>query len=160
MARREGEMGVMTKTRAAALLAAYGASPQRWPQEERAALEAWARANPTDFANMACVETALDAALSMDVRAGADDAALAARILATAPEGDPEGNVVRPVFGRTGDAAAWWRPAAALAACAVLGLVIGFNGVQPRDDIAFEADAAFGAAFDLPVAGVNDGAGG
>jgi len=155
MARREGEMGVMTKARAAAILSAYGASPQRWPADERAALEGWARANDTDFAEIARVEAALDTALALDVRDDAGDAALETKVLATAPAG----NVVHGDFGRRSRADAWWRPVAALAACAVLGLMIGFNGAQPRDDFAFDVDAAFGAAFDLPAQGITDGAG-
>lgn len=145
MARHE-HMSGMTRERAAAILSAYGATPSRWPEAERAALEAWAGANGEDFATLVREETALDAALDLDARASGDDVALAARILA-ARDG---ANVVRPQFGR----AAWMR-AAALAACAVLGLALGFANAPARDDFAGDLDAAFGAAFDL-----GDGAGG
>lgn len=136
----------MTRARASAILAAYGATPARWPEAERAALEAWAANNAEEFAALVREDAALDVALDRDVRAGGDDAALAARILAMR-EG---GVVVRPRFGR-----ASWMRAAALAACAVLGLALGFANAPVRDDYAADFDAAFGAAFDI-----GEGAGG
>lgn len=147
--------GAMTRDRMEEILAAYGAKPARWPEAERASAQTWAAENAADFAAMAGEAGALDAALACDVRETADDEALAQRVLAT--RGD---NVVAGDFDRRRAANDWWRPAAALAACAVLGLAIGFTGAPRNDDMAMDLDAAFGAAFEMPAAGFADGAGG
>ena len=152
MARSEG-MGAMTLERMEAILAAYGANALRWPDTEREAAQAWADAHAEAFAAMARGAEALDAALAFDVRHSADEDALAQRVLAMR-----DGKVVAVKFGRGRVANDWWRPAAALAACAVLGLAIGFTGAPRHDDVAMDLDAAFGAAFDMP--GYGDGAGG
>lgn len=143
-------MSGMTHERMAAILAAYGASPARWPLAERAAAEAWAAANTQAFAALAETEAPLDALLDLDGRGIASEDALAARILA-ARDG---GNVVRAQFGKTRGV---WMQAAALAACTVLGLAIGFTQTPMRDDLSGEFDAAFSAAFDLPSAPGPDG---
>lgn len=140
------EMSEITRERMRAILDAYGATPARWPEAERAAAQDWAAQNAEAFAALARSDVALDAVLALDARGAGDDDALAARILA-ARSGD---NVVRPHFGRT----AWMRTAA-LAACAVLGLALGFANAPLRDDYAGDLDAAFGAAFDI-----GEGAGG
>jgi hypothetical protein len=152
MARSEG-MGAMTRERMQALLDAYGANALRWPEAEREGAQAWAAAHAEAFAAMAREAEALDAALAFDVRDSADDETLAQRVLAMR-----DGNVVAVDFGRGRVANDWRRPAAALAACAVLGLAIGFTGAPRHDDIAMDLDAAFGAAFDMHAYG--DGAGG
>lgn len=154
MAQRDDGTDTMTRERMAEILAAYGASPSRWPAAERGRAEVWARNNAETFASLVREEAALDAALDLDVRPAHDLDALAARIIASASPG----NVVHAEFGRTKTAA--WRTAAALAACAVLGLVIGFNGAARDGDMSAEIDAAFGAAFDLSAPGFGDGAGG
>lgn len=145
----------MNRARMEAILEAYGATVARWPEGERAAAQRWAAENAADYAAMARGAQALDDALSFDVRDGVDDEALAARVLAMRSS-----TVVAGDFGKRRAANDWWRPAAALAACAVLGLAIGFTGAPQRDDIAMDLDAAFGAAFDMPAAGFGEGAGG
>jgi hypothetical protein len=159
MARGNEDMGAMNRERMTAILEAYGAAPARWPEAERAAAKAWAEAHAEDFAAMARGEAALDGMLACDEREG-DDAALMARVLASAPK---EGVVVRPVFGRGaahGPTGSIWRQASALAACAVLGLAIGFANAPADDDAAYEMDAAFGAAFEMPGADMGAGVGG
>ncbi|KAF0170921.1 MAG: hypothetical protein FD160_3780 [Caulobacteraceae bacterium] len=164
MARREQGTGAMNRERMTAILEAYGAAPARWPEAERAAAQAWAAAHGAEFATMARAEAALDGLLALDGRESGDDAALAARILATLAHGDHGGDhggkVLRPDFGRRAAAQGVWRQAAALAACAALGVAIGFTNVRPDEDVAYEMDAAFGAAFQAPGAGFVDGAGG
>lgn len=140
------EMSEMTPARMRAILDAYGATPARWPDAERVAAQDWAARHAEAFAALARADAALDAALDLDARAAGDDGALAERILAARSGA----NVVRPQFGRTA-----WARAAALAACAVLGLALGFANAPLRDDYAGDLDAAFGAAFDL-----GEGAGG
>lgn len=149
----------MNRERIMAILEAYGAAPARWPEDERASAQAWAGANAAEFAAMARAEVVLDAMLALDRRDGGDDAALMARVLASAAHGEGGGNVVRAVFGRRSSPHTFWREATALAACAVLGLAIGFANARP-DDAGYEMDAAFGAAFQMPGADFVDGAGG
>ena len=145
-------MGEMTRERMTAIVSAYGVASARWPEAERAAARDWAAANAEEFAALAQADAALDAALDLDARAAGDDEALVARILAA--RGDA--NVVRPQFGR---GRASWMQAAALAACAVMGLALGFSNAPAREDYASDLEAAFGAAFDLPV-NAGEGAGG
>lgn len=158
MGRREQEVGAMNRVRMRAILEAYGAAPARWPETERAAAQAWADANDAAFAEMARAETALDGLLALDHRDGGDETALTARILASHFRGGD--TVVRPTFGRTTRTNMLWREATALAACAMLGIAIGFASAPSRDDSAAEMDTAFGAAFQMPGADFADGAGG
>ena len=157
MARSDGGCAVMTRERMEAILAAYGANASRWPEAEREGAQTWAAAHADDFAAMTREAEELDAALAFDARAHGDDEALVERVLATRG-----GKVIAGDFGRRRAANDWWGPAAALAACAVLGLAIGFTGAPRNDDFAMDLDAAFdsafGAAFDTP--GYGDGAGG
>ncbi|AOR70169.1 hypothetical protein BBJ41_21585 [Burkholderia stabilis] len=74
----------MTPERFRTIVAAYGSDARRWPDGERAAAEAWARANPRD-ALLALDDAAdLDAWLSYDMVAPPAPA-LVERIVATAP---------------------------------------------------------------------------
>ncbi|TIS98730.1 hypothetical protein [Mesorhizobium sp.] len=74
----------MTPERFSELVAAYGGSPQRWPESERAAALDFIAANPT-LAEVALAPAAeLDDLLSRH-RVAAPDGALARRIIATAP---------------------------------------------------------------------------
>lgn len=117
----------MNAERLSAILETYGADPKRWPAEERAAAEALLA---TGVGAEALAEArALDALLAED-DAGAPSDLLMARLKRAAPR------------------AVSWRAAGALAACAVLGLVLGYGGAMrmaPPD----AADAVFGAAFDI-----------
>lgn len=128
----------MNRERFEQLLEAYGADMGRWPAEERAAGEAFAAAQGADAADALRAARALDAAL--DGAASADPSpALASRILAAAP---------RPrVTSRGFDRRAGW----ALAACAILGVALGFGGgmLAPVSD---SDDSYFAAAFEAPAA--------
>lgn len=143
-------MPVMDKTRFEAILAAYGADPRRWPEAERAAAQAFARASG-DGAAIAEAR-ALDAALGEAAEPAPVSDLLYARVLARAPK------PVRRLFER-GQMA---RPLMALAACAVFGLALGFGGGMlapasiPQDSAeAIIASAFQGAAFDLETLGFD-----
>lgn len=119
----------MDATRFEAIVEAYGAEPRRWPEAERAAAEAFAR---TDAGQRALAEArALDAAL--DSAADAEPVSLALRrnLLAQAPK----------------SRALQWRAVAALAACAVFGVVAGAGGAQAIGT-ARAADAALALIID------------
>lgn len=74
----------MTPERFSELVAAYGGSPQRWPEQERAAALAFIAANPGWAEAVLAPATALDDLLSRH-RVAAPDTALAGRIAASGP---------------------------------------------------------------------------
>jgi hypothetical protein len=147
----------MNRERMTAILEAYGAESTRWPEAERVAALTWVETHPEEFAAIAKAEVVLDELLALDDRDSGGDAALVARVLAAAPGGGNGDNVLRPVFGRRAAPADFWRQATALAACAVLGLAIGFANAPAQDDASNEMDAAFSAAFQMPGADLVDG---
>lgn len=115
-------MTEMTSDRVRALLAAYGADPQRWPQPEREAAWRLADADPglaSEIAETAALDGLLDAlpvpapspALRVRLKSIPDRARLrwADRLAAFWPFGAP------------------WRPAAGLVAAALVGIVVGFT---------------------------------
>ena len=117
----------MDETRFEAIVSAYGADPKKWPADERAAAEAFAAAHP----ELLREARGIDALLNIDARALAPSDLLQARILRA----------------RRMHAPVTWRPAAALAACALLGLAVGYGGVMtaaPHPDV---ADALLSSAF-------------
>ena len=145
----------MNEVRVAAILAAYGADPARWPDGERVAALAWTLAHREGLAEARADARAIDAALSRDQRGRADDAALRARVLAAIPR---DGNIVTPFRARGPSGVSRNAGAiAALAACAVLGVMLGFNGARAGDDPTADADAAFGAAFGVTATPGGDG---
>jgi ferric-dicitrate binding protein FerR (iron transport regulator) len=106
-------MNAMGLERFRAMVGAYGADPARWPTDERQAAETLravsAAANEALREAMA-VDRALDRAAAMDV-----SRAVRARVVGSAPA---------PRRWRPAGSA--WRPAAAFAAAAVLGFMVGF----------------------------------
>src|SRR5690606_16810156 len=138
----------ITKDRFRAMLAAYGADPQRWPAAEREAATRLAAADPelaAELAEAAATDLLLDAlpapvpnpALRVRLKAIPDDATLrwTDRLAALWPFGAP------------------WRPAAGLVAAALVGVVVGFTAPQPTpaDDADWDEATAVLAYYD-PVA--------
>lgn len=104
----------MDRERFQHLLDAYGADFRRWPDGERAAAAAFALQYGRDMPELAEAR-ALDQALELGRgEAPAYPEALAARILAKAPQAPNWALDRRAMF--------------ALAACAVFGVVLGFGG--------------------------------
>jgi hypothetical protein len=106
--------------RFAALVEAYGAEPSRWPADRRAWAEQFLARSDAARA-IAAEAAALDAALDRAPLAP-PPAALIGRVLAAAPRA-----------GARARSASWWlggfwRPAAGLAAAAVLGIGLGAFG--------------------------------
>jgi hypothetical protein len=119
----------MDQARFDAIVAAYGADPRRWPDEERDAALAFAQASGADLREA----RALDALLDLASAPAAPSDLLQARILRAIPKrGVPMARV-----------------AAALAACAVFGLAIGYGaGVNaPASDV----EQALATAFESPA---------
>jgi hypothetical protein len=129
----------MSKERFAAILAAYGADPRRWPSEERAPAAAFARS--ADMRAELAGARAVDALLALDAAAPTAEAKLVARILAAAPR----------ALARFD----WRAPAMALAACAVAGVLIGYGAgaMAPPTGV---IDAMLSDAFASPQANALD----
>ncbi len=108
----------MEPERFRALLDAYGGDPQRWPGEERAAMQAF-------LVEHAEAETWRREAQALDLALAAyhvDALDLSARIL----DGVPRSPLERFVdWLLPGEVQAWWRPAMAAAVPLFLGVAIG-----------------------------------
>jgi hypothetical protein len=110
-------MMTMTAQRFAQIVDAYGADPQRWPDAERAAAQAFARAHPDQTRAQLAAAAALDACLGADVVDPAGRA-LQRRIIASAHVP----GLARPPLTRP---ARWWIPGAALAGAGAAGIAAG-----------------------------------
>lgn len=135
----DGKGIVMNRERFEQVLAAYGADPQRWPEGERGALEAYAAAN-ADAAALLVEAREIDALLDVTREPLAPNPQLASRILNAAPR--------KAARTLSFDTRARW----ALAACALLGVVAGFGGGRlapsaSTEDTEAMALAALDAAF-------------
>lgn len=122
----------LTAARFAALLDAYGAEPARWPEDEREAARRFAATQPQTAEPLLAAARTLDRAMDAALDAHAPPA-LSAKALAGL---HPAARRPSPPGGRVfaGRLAAWWgmdwmggdwRPAGALAAALVLGLLGG-----------------------------------
>ncbi|MEL7548044.1 MAG: hypothetical protein AAGJ84_15430 [Pseudomonadota bacterium] len=104
------------------LIAAYGAEPGGWPEDERDAVKATLVADPDLFAEALAEAKALDAALLAE-QVPDFDPALADRILAAAPKPKSAGALASILTWRL-PARRW--PAGATLASLMVGLVSGY----------------------------------
>ncbi|WP_027779088.1 hypothetical protein [Paraburkholderia caledonica] len=108
----------MTPERFHQIVEAYGADPRRWPQQERAAAQAWANAHRAQADAYLAVAAELDTWLAAD-HVAPPDAALQQRIIGSAPRR-------RPAAQRR----AWWWSGAAVAGVGLLGGAAGALAVS------------------------------
>lgn len=108
----------MTPERFHQIVAAYGADPRRWPEQERAAAEAWAALHRAEADAVLAEAAGIDAWLAVST-ADPPGAALHERIVASAP-------VRRPAVPRR---RLWWS-GAAVAGVGLLGGVAGALAVS------------------------------
>lgn len=123
---------MMTEHRFFQILEAYGTDPARWPADERAAAEAFARAHAEQAGAVMRAESALDDLLDQLAEPARDDAFLERRLLAGLPV----------------PAASRWMAPTAVAAALLLGVCLGFasgalTGDYSTDDVLY-ADAFTG----------------
>ncbi len=119
----------MVAARFETMVAAYGAEPRRWPASERAAAETFAR---TDAGQRLLAEArTLDGALDAAADTAPVSLTLRRSLSAHAPKPRAPG----------------WRAVAALAACAVFGVVAGAGGAHAIGS-ARAADAALALMID------------
>ena len=128
------------------LIAAYGAEPGGWPEEEREAAKATLAENPDRFAGALAEAQAIDAALFAE-HIPEPSAQLADRILAAAPPPKRE-------FSGLGSLLKWrlpgkqW-PAGATLASLMIGLVSGYAYAGNATNAEFEtADEFYVSLFD------------
>ena len=105
----------MTPERFHQIVEAYGADPQRWPPQERAAAQAWASVHRQQAQAWLAEAAGLDAWLATD-RLAPPDTSLQQRIVASAP--------ARPARRATPQRRAWWWSGAAVG----VGLLGGVAG--------------------------------
>jgi hypothetical protein len=125
------------------LIAAYGADPGRWPVGQRGRAQTLLARSPKARALLAEAQ-ALDAVLLADAKPPADDQ-LAAAIIARAtalPQEPAPASVPPRAIVLDWSFARLWPQAAALAAAAVLGFVIGWTDLLP-------GNVGRGETFDL-----------
>ncbi|MFL9882366.1 hypothetical protein PQR66_04975 [Paraburkholderia agricolaris] len=108
----------MTPERFHQIVEAYGADPRRWPQQERAAGQAWAAAHRAEADAMLADAAGIDAWLAAD-KVDPPGAALQQRIIGSAPARRP--SVPRKRL--------WWS-GAAVAGVGLLGGVAGAFAVS------------------------------
>lgn len=132
----------MNRERFEQLLDAYGADPERWPSAERAEGGAYAAAHADEVAGLLAEARGLDAVMDNARETLKPDPARVAAIVAKAP---------KPASG-VPQVARW-----ALAACAVLGVTLGYGGGLMAPTAVAEDDAYYlSTAFEAPFA-IDDG---
>ena len=130
----------MDRARFEAIIAAYGAEPRRWPEGERAAAEQFYAENRGDVADAMALDAALDG-----LGQSYDPALLTARIM----------KQQRGLRGAPAPGARW-----ALAACALVGIAIGFGvGATGATAATAEPGQILGAALEAPYDVAEDSGG-
>lgn len=123
---------MMTEDRFFEILEAYGANPERWPEAERAAAQAYAEAHADTVTEALQSAAALDALLAPTVVEPSD--LLQRRLLKALPvpaEHRPQ-----------------WQIPVAAAAALVVGALIGFTGgAVTVDDTVSASDAIYAEAY-------------
>jgi hypothetical protein len=147
----------MTCERVLALIAAYGATPQRWPEDERAAAQAVIAAH-AGAEDLLMSERTLDALLDR-VESVPVPASLPARILAGFDEVAARPSV-RRLIARISQFvwpnAPLWQPSAALAASLIAGVMLGIMSPLGGNAVAAPANSDMTIAFEVPQH-ANDG---
>jgi hypothetical protein len=160
----EGKVPPATAVRLAAVLAAYGANPSRWPKAERAGLERALASLPRDAVREA---DALDATLDR-VPSAAASASLNARVLAGFDAAAPHlragafaplTRAITRVRDLIWPGAPLWQPVSALALSLIVGLVVGV--LVPADVYAHGGDDLTASASpgmaNMPLADLGQG---
>jgi hypothetical protein len=131
----------MDRERFKTIVAAYGASPERWPVREREQAERLARTDAQAQAALADAQN-LDSVLASTAEDVNTDLSVARAMRRFRAQSGRSGAPVRP------QASPLMRPAWALAACALIGLAVGFGAGAAAPS---EADQVLTTAFQAPV---------
>lgn len=128
----QGKLQTMSEARLAAILAAYGAASDRWPQAERAAAQELLERSESARALLAA-EVGLDRLLSQAPLKVTPPPALVERLLAARPRAVPKQPASSPRRARGGGWRILWPygspvfPAGALAFSMLFGIALGTN---------------------------------
>jgi hypothetical protein len=132
----------MDRERFKTIVAAYGASPERWPTREREQAERLARTDAQAQAALAEAQS-LDSVLASAAEEVNTDLSVARAMRRFREQGGGErGAQVRALTSPLA------RPAWALAACALVGLALGFGAGAAAPS---EADQVLTTAFQAPL---------
>lgn len=137
---------MMTIERVLGMIAAYGAHPGGWPEDEREAGEAVLNAHPAEFAGALRDAEMIDAMLE-NTQQAEPSADLTSRILADAPVAilPKRGNFMTRLKAAIFPQGTRW-PASAALASLTMGVVAGYS--YAATDVAYdEADTAYVSAF-------------
>lgn len=137
----------MTRERVFELIAAYGAEPMGWPEDEREAARALLADDPDAFSEALAEARAIDEALNLEL-VPEPSPALANAILSAAPRASqPRKGLIERLADLVFPQGARW-PAGAALASLVMGLVGGY--AYASTGVGYDqVDSAYYAAFGL-----------
>ena len=152
---------VLSQERAATVLRAYGADPERWPESEREAMQRTIAQSPKLQA-LAAAEGSLDQRLSTHSVAGSlsvDDVLAQLDSLPT-QQAAPSVPVSDVASGSgwleglfTGISGQWWRPAVAACAPLALGLALGVSDIGVSEDWQSSEQYLFAPGYEESIDG-------
>ena len=152
---------VLSQERAATVLRAYGADPERWPESEREAMQRTIAQSP-ELQAMAAAEETLDQRLSthsVAVSLSVDDV-LAQLDSLPAQQTAPSVPVSDVASGSgwlegliTGISGQWWRPAVAACAPLALGVALGVSDIGVSEDWQSSEQYLFAPGYEESIDG-------
>ena len=151
----------LSQERAATVLHAYGADPERWPESEREAMQRTIAQSP-ELQAMAAAEESLDQRLSthsVAVSLSVDDV-LAQLDSLPAQQTAPSVPVSDVASGSgwlegliTGISGQWWRPAVAACAPLALGVALGVSDIGVSEDWQSSEQYLFAPGYEESIDG-------
>ena len=151
----------LSQERAATVLHAYGADPERWPESEREAMQRTIAQSP-ELQAMAAAEESLDQRLSthsVAVSLSVDDV-LAQLDSLHAQQTAPSVPVSDVASGSgwlegliTGISGQWWRPAVAACAPLALGVALGVSDIGVSEDWQSSEQYLFAPGYEESIDG-------
>ena len=158
---------VLSQERAATVLRAYGADPERWPESEREAMQRTIAQSP-ELQAMAAAEESLDqrlsthsvaVSLSVDDVLAQLDSLPAQQIAPSVPVSDVSSSDVSSQSGWfdeglfAGVSGKWWRPAVAACAPLALGVALGVSDIGVSEDWQSSEQYLFAPGYEESIDG-------
>lgn len=152
---------VFSQERAATILHAYGADPERWPESEREAMQRTIAQSP-ELQALAAAEESLDQRLAASSVAGSlsvDDVLAqldslpTQQIAPSVPVSDVASGSgwLEGLF--TGISGQWWRPAVAACAPLALGVALGVSDIGVSEDWQSSEQYLFAPGYEESIDG-------
>ena len=152
---------VLSQERAATVLRAYGADPERWPESEREAMQRTIAQSP-ELQAMAAAEETLDqrlsthsvaVSLSVDDVLAQLDSLPAQQIAPSVPVSDVTSGSGWLEGLITGISGQWWRPAVAACAPLALGVALGVSDIGVSEDWQSSEQYLFAPGYEESIDG-------